>query len=166
MRHVEIRVSIFAFLVALGCGQVKRETNEIRFKLHGTSVLSGGTEEGACGSPISQNTGFYMMEPSQKYDATYRAWTDSEGRTWLDGGSAGCTVKVESLDALKAKDAPCIIAEGSTMDIWGFYERIYSYLEIDLDAGTFRGSARSLVIDNTGEKRENCFVVEGRAEKL
>jgi hypothetical protein len=153
-------------LIALGCGQVRRETHEIRINLRGTSVLSGGAEEGACGLPLVENTGIYMMEPSQKYEVTYRAWTDADGRRWLDGGSAGCTVEVESLDVLKAKDAQCIIAEGSTMDLWGFYERVYSYLEIDLDAGTFRASARSLVIDNTEEKRENCFVTEGRVEKL
>jgi hypothetical protein len=107
-----------------------------------------------------------MMEPSRKYEVTYRAWTDAEGRTWLDGGSAGCTVEVESLEVLKAKDAPCIIAEGSTMDLWGIYETVYSYLEVDLTAGTFRASERSLVIDNTQEKGETCSVAEGRAEKL
>jgi len=151
----------------LGCGQVKRESNELRLRLHGTIALSGGPEEGGCGGLASRGRGgVYMMEPPRQYEASYRAWMDTDGRTWLDGGSAGCTVEVESLDNLRAQDEPCIIAEGSTMDLWGIYERIYSHLEIDLTRGTFRASARSLVIDNTQEKLETCFVAEGRVEKL
>ena len=154
------------FLVALGCGQVKRESNELRFKLHGTLVLSGGHEEGGCGAPTSENTGVYMMEPQRKYETEYRAWTDAEGRTWLDGGKTGCVLEVESLEVLKAKDTPCIIAEGSTMDIWGIHERNFSYFEIDQEADTFRASERSKVIDAKGEALETCAVTEGWVEKL
>jgi len=154
-------------LIALGCGQVRRESNELNIKVRGTLALSGGPEEGGCGGLASRGRGgIYMLEPSRKYEVNYRAWTDTDGRTWLDGGNSGCRLEVESLEVLKAKDTPCMIAEGSVMDLWGIYETVYSYLEIDLDAGTFRASERSRVIDNTQEKGETCSVAEGRAEKL
>jgi len=154
-------------LIALGCGQVKRESNELHIKVHGTLALSGGPEEGSCGGPAGQGKGgFYMMEPTRKYEITYRAWTDADGRTWLDGGDAGCKLEVESLEVLKAKDTPCIIAEGSAMDVWGIYETVYSHLEVDLDAGTFRAKERSRVIAAGNEARETCSIAEGRAEKL
>ena len=167
MRRVEVRFSIFALLLSLSCGQVKRETNEIHFKVQGTLALSGGPEEGGCGGPAGQGRGgFYMMEPTRKYEVTYRAWTDADGRTWLDGGNAGCTLEVASLDVLKTTDTPCIIAKGSVMDVWGIYETVYSYLEVDLEAGTFRAKERSRVIAAGNEARETCSIVEGSVEEL
>lgn len=166
MRPTTCGKAAFLLLTALGCGQVKTESNELRFKLHGTLVLSGGHQEGGCGAPTSENTGVYMMEPPRKYEAEYRAWTDAAGRTWLDGGKTGCVLEVESMELLKAKDTPCIIAEGSTMDMWGIYEQVYSYLEIDLDAGTFRASERSKVVDAADEARETCSLAEGWIEEL
>lgn len=152
-------------LLALGCGQVKSGSNELRFELEGTIVVSGGHEEGGCGAPWTYGQAVYMMEPSRKFETKYRVWMDKNEKTWLTDVVSGCTLEVESLSSIRAADAECVIAEGSTLAIWGTSEVIYPYLEVDLEMGTYRSSGRTKLIDNTGERQETCFVTEGRVVK-
>ena len=128
--------------------------------------MSGGHEEGGCGAPTSNSTGVYMMEPPQKYDASYRAWEDEDGHSWLAVAGDGCVLEVKNPDTLEIKDGDCTIAPDSKLAAWGIHERHYSYLEIDQQQGTFRISERSRVIDARGEALETCSVSEGLLEKL
>ena len=59
-----------------------------------------------------------------------------------------------------------MIDENSTLALWGIYERVYSYLDVDLEGGTFRMRERSRKIDGANEARETCSIAEGWVEVL